>query len=364
MKSMPPIRNERSRPGVWLALALCFLPHCASAGDAPAGKALRVLARYPVPADKSVASDIRWASDTSIFLSRARDGVFEYELGKQLVQRRQVVPDAVTLRRFSFFNRLAASDYLAFTSGGDSLIWRSLERAPDAKILFERKEIALMEDLDLSGDRVLFLGVPSSEEAKKGIAWTGSLKGGLNDLTPVLANTDNSQALTNCSPHGIGAVRFLENGSFLVVPGFQPGAYLFAPDGKLARKYSQSELTLTTDCSGMSREFVADFKLKPEVITPWLNQRRVLDDILPLPQGPALLVRYKGNDGKIHWDLKVLQPQGIATYEVPMVGHRPFARLHGDVRSGKIVLLMASWLTPSEKAEHQPAEIYLAELPP
>jgi hypothetical protein len=90
----------------------------------------------------------------------------------------------------------------------------------------------------------------------------------------------------------------------------------------------------------------------------------VLDDILPLPQGPGLLVRSWGADGRVHWTLKVLQTDGIKTFAVPVVGRRSFDRLQGDVRDGRIVLLLSASGFPTRPAAGDlPAEILLMELP-
>lgn len=94
--------------------------------------------------------------------------------------------------------------------------------------------------------------------------------------------------------------------------------------------------------------------------TRFLNRHHVLDDILPLPQGPGLLVRSWGTEGQAQWTLKVLRPEGIEEYAVPVVGRRPMDRLHGDVRNGKIVLLLSASGAPwSDDRAHYGAEILL-----
>ncbi len=358
------------RCGFFLFVLLASLFSFRAEAGPPRG--LQVLARYPVPAG-SVPTDVRWASEDSILVSRAFDGVVELELGPQLARRRHPVPDQKTFKSFGTwpFDRLAVSpQYLAFAAAGDHMAWRPLARPGDGNVVFPRKSFGIIEDLDLSGDRLLFLGTPSTPEGvhapQGGIAWLGTLRSDLDDLKPVLHDLGGPDVppmhLYNCSSLALGAVRFLADGSFLVVPGFQPGAHLFSPAGRPVRAWSDEELTITTDCSGLTKDFRQRLRLLPDVQTAWLNQRRVLDDILPLPEGPGLLVRYQGKDGLIHWDLKVLRTGGVDTYPVPLAGRRPFDRLQGDVRGGKIVLLLASFVSPTFAPEHQAAEIVVAEL--
>jgi hypothetical protein len=70
-----------------------------------------------------------------------------------------------------------------------------------------------------------------------------------------------------------------------------------------------------------------------------LNGHRVVDEVLPLPDGPGLIVR-QVRDGKVSWELDVLRPQGIERYEIPVPDASVDQRVSGDVRNGRIVLLV------------------------
>ncbi len=72
----------------------------------------------------------------------------------------------------------------------------------------------------------------------------------------------------------------------------------------------------------------------------WLNERRTVDDVLPLPDGPGLLVR-SVQQGQVRWALKVLRHDGsVAVYDVPVHAQTPLAHLKGDLRQGRLVLLL------------------------
>jgi hypothetical protein len=75
----------------------------------------------------------------------------------------------------------------------------------------------------------------------------------------------------------------------------------------------------------------------------WLNQRRILDDILPLQQGPGLVIR-SVSQGQVHWTLKVLtKGGGIPTYNIPLKSQNELSTLKGDVRGNKIVFVMSAF---------------------
>jgi hypothetical protein len=371
-----------SRRSAWLwALAVPLLAGCLSAAQPAPGQAdsgpLRFVAHYAVPGEGSVYTDVRWANDGSVLLSRWAHGVFEMELGDKPVTRQQPVPSPFVLRPSLThppkFDSLAVSpQYLAIASLASNITWRSRERSPSGKIVFEHKTLGNVDDIDLWGDRVVFLGAPlvrtthpDSPYEAGGIAWLGTLSSGLDDIKPVLFDLAGSAAdhYWTCSTLRTGSVRFLENGSFVVVPGYQPGAHLFNAAGKLVRSWSGEETGLTTDCSGMAREDGYRMRATFEGVRDWLNQRRILDDVVPLADGIGLVVRYLGTDAKLHWELRVLRANtAVATYRLPIESHVAHSRLHADARGGRLVFLLSSMRLMSNEQSDLDGELFLAEL--
>lgn len=223
-------------------------------------------------------------------------------------------------------------------------------------------------DLDLHGRQFVMLGESGTHETPwedGAIAWLGSLDKGPQELQPVLYDTGGAPAWSfqNCAVLDIGAVRFLADGSFLVVAGGDPGVHLYDSQGVLKRSWDSSRLGLDQSCSKMTREEDLALKAQGDRRLAWVNSHRVLDEILPLPQGPGLLIRSRGADGLVRWELEVLTPQRVVTYALPFTSDQPYDRLRGDVRNGRIVLLRAAhpWYLPSLTAV--PGELILAEVP-
>lgn len=328
---------------------------------------LRVVSHAALPELQSIPTDIRWASDDSVYIAWSRDGVFE--IGLDGTRRRQPVPNPKTLGRFKYFDQLAVTPKdLAVSSVNWYVAWRPRAAAVDGLVTFQRKPLAVTLDLDLWNDRMLFLGIPEIPNpfASGAIAWLGKLDSKVEDLKPVLYDVQGAGAKSfyRCEVNELGGVRFLADGSFVIVPGFQKGAHLFAPDGEQRRSWTSEQLGLDSDCSGMSEEEGNQLRIDPAAWQRWLNAHHVVDDILPLPQGPGLLVRSVGEDGRARWELKVLTGNRVRTYAVPVLGRRPGDRLHGDVRGSRIVLLRSAsaYILGSDPADHQ-GEILLAEVP-
>jgi hypothetical protein len=302
--------------------------------------ALRILSdRTLPPALFLTAIDVRWASDRSVYLPAGRKGTFEVPL-EENGKVKEMIPGEGKTGGFFFANRVAvSSQYLVVGSPVYAVTWRKLTQPARSEEAFDN-----VEDLDVFEDRLLVLGARRDDQgnyAPEGaIAWLGSLSKGLSDLRPVLYDRAGPGAKTfgSCLNFEIGAVRFLRDGSFLVVPGVQPGAHLYNAAGKLVRTWDTGALGLDTDCSSLRHEQARRLAVDPAARFDWVNQRRILEDILPLPQGPGLIVR-KVVQGQIRWELKILSDE-IATYEIPVPSERPLAHLRGDVRGNKIALLV------------------------
>ncbi len=345
-------------------------------GDENPPAALRILSEQEVAATPSVATGVRWASGSSVYLTRLADGVFEVPLEGKLTPTRVLVPDQQTMHmRFASFSKLAASsDYVAASASLADFIFRPVRTQPGGIFRLTKLRVGIAYAFDISGDRLLFLGdlVPNTEEQdSRAVVWIGpltahprqDLKPILSDAASAAATTPSTPSLINCAELQLGAARFLPDGSFLVVPGFQPGIHLYSPNAELLHTWQNDAVGLDApDCAGMSPKDEERYRLSFLARFEFINQHRVLDDILPLPQGPGLLIRYLA-DGKVHWVLKVLQPDGTTlTYSLPFTGTVSSDRLRGDVRGDRIVLLRVGY-GAKKGAANPSGHLYVAQLP-
>lgn len=368
---------RRSRRGVLggTLLLLCFARPEAKDASAAAASALRVVASFEVPAEPSTATDVRWAGDQSVYLARKLDGAAEVRLASGLPRLRQVAPSRETLGpKFFLCSRLAASgDYLAWAEFSGVLAWRSLARTVDRNVRFDWKSLAYTEDLDLAGDRLLVLGGQYEDPAEYrnfspdgAIAFLGSVREtGQQTLRPVLFDPAGPGALhlLHCGGLALGAARFLADGSFFILPGFQPGATLFSPDGRALRTWNTALLGLDadSDCAGMSMDDAMALGQHKELRAAWLNRHRIVDEVLPLPAGPGIVIRTV-SAGTVRWELDVLGASGISNFDIPVTARSAHVRLRGDYRNGRVVFLETEeGVHPG--IEKAPSRLLVMELP-
>lgn len=329
----------KSQTSIALALASCL---SVEAGTPPHPK-LRILWDKPLPSALAKSVDIRWASDHSVYLAMLKEGTVEVSLSPPGADVKEIVPGNLKPGGFWGSSRLGAStEFFVVAGPAFSLTW-----APRAAGAVRKEEggFDFIEDIDVGGDRLLILGASRDEKrnfAPEGaVAWLGSLDKGLQDWRPVVFDAlgPGAPSLANCGNFALGAVRFLADGSFVVFPGFQPGLHLFDRAGKLLRTWDTMAWGFAADCSKLNREEARRIH-PPRPRIAWLNQLQTLDDILPLSEGPGLIVR-RVVQGRVLWHLKVIPLQGEArTYEIPIEPQNPQAHLHGDVRAGTIVFLV------------------------
>lgn len=358
--------------GAGVVILLAALAGALGAAAEPGSESLRLVRRVSVPAAGSVATDIRWAGDTSFYVSWFEDGVAEIGLGGK--KRRELVPNQKLLPQSSYnYMHLAASPkFLGVSGPGQGMVWRALKARGDGSFGLQLRTLRAVLDVDLLGDRLLVLGhgLTGTKQmfSQAGIAWLGTIsEDEIEELSPVLSSREiPSKSLLSCQEPSVGAARFFADGSFVVAPGFQDGVHLFDARGQRIRSWTHEQIgvDIHDTCARMTLKDNYLVGGDPDYIERWLNRHRLIDDVLPLPEGPGVLVRSWGPDGKAHWALKVLRPNGIDTYAVPVTGRRPFDRLRGDVRGGRILLLLSSspnvW---SQARADLASEVFLMELP-
>ncbi len=369
--------DPHRRKGLGLAAAGTFaLLALTAAAGVPTHGTLSVVWQQELPPYPSgPALDIRWASDNTILLAWSKEGVFEVALDGKFSPVRALIPDPE--HHFRGYEILAASpEYILTSSAFKAMAFRPRARQSTGLVAIKKFPIGIVAGIDLSGHELALLGNPAMLPAPKGaVAWLGDLsEHPERDLKPlpvydrgaVNPETWDGRTLANCSTLQLGSVRFLPDRSLIVVPGFEPGAYLFTSGGRLLRSWDAGVLGLDTaaDCAAMGREEKSKLAISVAARFDFLNKHRVLDDILPLPAGPGLLIR-SVEGGKVHWELRVLQSgERVSTFQVPFTGEPPYERLRGDVRGDKIVLLRgAHGFDFSKKSPFTSDLVTVAELP-
>jgi hypothetical protein len=364
-----------------LLVLACLVAVAAGSVETQAPGAIRVLSEEEVPVAPSLALNVRWAGDQSLYLSRLAHGVTEVSLDGKLTALRQPIPDRQALGvRFPMFERLAVSpDYIVVGSLMADLGFRPRAASDTGKYRFTKFRLWAVQGIDMFGDRLLLLGDPrprslDESPSKGGVAWIGPLsEHPERDMKPFLydvagpATPDRvlPPSLLHCMGLELGAVRFLADGSYLVVPGFQDGVNLYGPGGEFLHRWKNETVGLDApDCADFDRQQDERFASSYPARFEFLNQRRVLEEILPLPEGPGLLIRSVAG-GQVHWSLNVLHGGQVVSYPVPIAGSLPYDRLRADAHGDRIAFLR-TWhgFDQGSKSVLRPGRLYVAQFAP
>lgn len=318
----------------------------------------RVLSDRPLPKALGIVADLRWASADSLFLAAGKSGVLRLRFEPEWGERELVVPSGRSLWAAA---RLGASSrYLAVGAPAHTVAWRKL---PAGEL--QAVPLYTVVDLDVFENRLVLLGARKDERERfapdGAIAWIGSLDKNLADLKPVLysAAGPGARPMDACGAFETGAARFLSDGSFLVVPGVEPGIFLYDRTGKLLRSWEAREIGLDAGC-GLSDEQMMLLSASLEPRSAWINQRRVLDDIIALPQGAGLLVRQVAN-GRTGWLVKILRRDGqVSSHALPFTAPSPHWHLRADVQGKRIAYLLKEYAVSSPPS---PSRLIVTTLP-
>jgi hypothetical protein len=292
------------------------------------------------------AADIRWDDDEHVLIAACRDGTFRLPVvddGRSLLERAYPpLPDMGHLGSQALLG--ASREFLVAAAPFHLMSWLP-RTVPDPKPISIDMDFDTLTALDVSGDRLLVLGLQRLEKgtiaADGAIAWTARLGKKLTQVQPVQFSISGAGAhdMDACSDMHMGKVRFLPGGAFVVAPGAEPGIFIYDASGKLVRTWQAETVGFDAGCPITEKEsdqYAAD----PRARFRWLNQRRVLDEILPLPGGIGFVIRTRAN-GLTRWELKVLTSGGkVIPYEIPVTSPSEYARLAGDVRGNRIAFLL------------------------
>jgi hypothetical protein len=294
----------------------------------------------------SVAMDVRWASDKSVFLADLAGGVVEtdltrVEISTQLLpSKRQMKPQPGTTKSLFLPEFIGASrDYIAVASALWQIAWKPRNGGE-----FRAETFANALDIDVWKDSAILFGVRGDSTGHWGnvgaTLWLLSFKADQVYFKPITASP--SEAMHKCAFEGIGAVRFFPDGRFIYVPGVEPGMELYDSTGRLIRRWSTEPLGVDDHCR--VTEAQSDALARIAVRSEWLNHRQVVDEVLPIVEGPLVIVRQPTPKGT-SWHAFLVpfegEPERVA---IPITSPSKFAHLRADLKGDRIIFLV--WEQP------------------
>lgn len=285
-------------------------------------------------------TDIRWDDAAHVVISDLERGIARVNVAT--ADPPELLPEWPADNRVgSRYMYLGRSQHFVATADlAFGLRWRG--RGPGDSIVSQ--PIEYVADLDVYGDRLLLAGLRRDDAGRLGadgaFAWLAFLPDGA--LRPILPFT-NRGAIEDCAGFPVATVRFLNDGSFLIVPGAEPGIYLYDAQGRLQRNFDSEGLNLLSQCR-MSRDEQALASSQPEARQRWINRHRIVDDVVELPSGPALLIRSREAD-VTRWELTPLG-KGEAR-RLPVTSPSPWAHLSADARNGGWLAILIADAAPN-----------------
>lgn len=319
---------------------------------------VRLRKAIAVPTELRWAQDVRWDGSDAL-ISAGREGVFRLPITLDGTSKNRKISKLDLA--FSFSSRLAFHKRdLVVASPFAALVWKS------SGSTYREMPFAVIVDIDVNNGNVAILGSnrsPSGEWAPEGgIAWFGSLSENLGDLRPLFYAKEGKGAdsMARCHFMELGAVRFMTDGTVILIPGVEPGIFQYSPSGRLLRTWQTSALKIQDTCDTGDRweELARD----PIARWDWLKKRRTVEDILPLANGqPALVIR-NAYGTSVTWDLVILNHQSPAkTIRLPIESRSHLTHLRGDVRGNKILMLALEYGLLKEPPA-SPPRLYLLEI--
>ncbi len=314
------------------------------------------LTEVPLPKSLEWANDVCWMGEQEVAISAYKTGVVRLRLEQPGGSPITEIANGGRRTAAGSPWSLAVSDkYLAVGATMFAVGWKLRgETNLAGEDYFE-----FIPDIDLQGDHLLVLGLRKTEdgtayEEDGAFVWLGTLAGSnLKVVRPLAFSPDgaSAQAMNNCGGLFVGAVRFLENGSFVVVPIAEPGILLFRPNGRLARTWKSEELGVDGGCN-LSKEQARRSGLDLELRMNWIDQRKVVDDILPLGGDRFGLLVRRREAGMTRWRMEIADTSGkLGTCEVPLAATSRWVNLRADRRGGRVVLLQLTRLSQVQDTE-------------
>lgn len=346
--TMPIMRRARplSLASVVLLVTVVTVSVLAAETRPSAPEPFRVVFDRSLPFPIEWAFDVRWLDDETVVLAAGRAGLYALPVSDPEAPPRHVAGS----EQLEWANRLAVSKTYLVTAAPFGIVeWKPR----DGSSGWQRDvPMSVIVDFDVHGDRVLLLGarrVRLTAGAKPvwapegGILFSGELEGDLGALqrrmTARSGIDGKAMEMARCQVLEPGAVRFLSDGRYAVLPGVQPGVLVYGADGRLLRAWETEPLGIYDECDiGPEEQERISVDLSQRIA--WWQSHTVTNDLVPWGDGFAVVVREPTEGGAV-WRLVPFGDEGPEeSLPLPVDGSSEGLHLRGDVRGGRLLLLL------------------------
>lgn len=359
---------------VLLAVAGCasgvdqpLAPDASWAAGEPQGPTLERLRAFELPEEIARAQDVRWSADGELLLGRSAGGIYSWWIGEERAELAAVLgPEDLQglfseTARSGIMRSLGFEDY-SLVGGARS---RGIVFAGFAHGLFLQdhrgirllKDIALVYDIDRRGTLTAALGLAQLYEGPDGgaawedhVAWL--FEDGGSEPRGLLPTRDQGQSMRRCFGAQLSVVRFVSENRILVVPGAEPGVFVFDDNGTLLESFGAKTFFADEGCDVRSEALLAEVPYR----LAWLSRRRVIDEVVSDDAGNVyFFVRhvpgpsdgeepsFAQRGGRVCWDLvhaHLDDLNDVTKVPCAVESGRTDTRLNADLRDQTAVILL------------------------
>ncbi len=238
------------------------------------------------------------------------------------------------------------------------------------------KDIALVYDIDRRGDLTAALGLAQThDERDGGVAWDDHIAWLFEDGAEprgLLPTRDQGQSMRRCFSAQLSVVRFISENRVIVIPGAEPGVFVFDDGGTLLESFDARTFFADEGCDVPSEALLAETPYR----VAWLSRRRVIDDVVSDDAGNVFFfVRNVGGrrgaekeesglrrEGGTCWDLVHAYLEDldeVTKYACAVESGRDDTRLHAALHGQRAALLLQDTM---RQETGRPSELLEARL--
>lgn len=247
---------------------------------------LEALRPLDAPALIGSAADVRWQSDGSLQVGLRQDGVYVWRPGAGGSELLATLAGTTYRRagRYGNYGRLGGGPAGRVVFAGDLF---GVYRQHDGRVTALKTNLEIVGDLDQHNGWAVAVGLSRQAEPSPGpddiwepyVAWMFDVEGAVQGLLPT---RDGGAALDACYPVELSLARFVADDLALVIPGAEPGAFLYGTDGILRGTLDVATFSASRpDCGPEQKPLL----YKEEFRNAWLNRHRVIDEVAANGEG-------------------------------------------------------------------------------
>lgn len=223
------------------------------------------------------ATDVRWLSDDELLLGVGGDGIRAWRIGEEETELGASLTGAHG-GGFQSYSRVggASSGGVAFAGG---LFGVYLQNASGTTVL---KPLEIVGDVDRRGHLTAAVGLSRRSGGYRDGDWEDHISWLFEDGEEMprglLPTRDEGQGMGRCWEASISAIRFVSEELVLVVPGGEPGVFVYNRSGELVESLGAESFSADGGCEIGEEESL----LLGEALysLAWLSRRRVVDEIV------------------------------------------------------------------------------------